>query len=101
MKKIKCFCCYMGMENLHTGGFQPLRGVAFASAGHYGSTVFDPMDGTVLEIAICDVCLEERMELAKRWNGKKMSHGKKNLERPIKKARSALPKATPKRKRLA
>lgn len=25
--------------------------------------------------------------MAKRWNGKKMSHGKKNLPRPIKKPR--------------
>lgn len=25
--------------------------------------------------------------MAKRWNGKKMSHGRKNLVRPIKKVR--------------
>lgn len=31
--------------------------------------------------------LEQKM--AKRWNGKKMSHGKKNLVRPIKKPRQA------------
>jgi hypothetical protein len=27
--------------------------------------------------------------MAKRWNGKKMSHGSKNLPRPLKKPRDA------------
>ena len=36
---------------------QPSGGTAFQSRGHYGSTVFDPMDGTYLEVNICDPCL--------------------------------------------
>lgn len=36
---------------------QPSGGTAFHSSGHYGSTAFDPMDGTYLEINICDPCL--------------------------------------------
>lgn len=34
--------------------------------------------------------------MGKRWNGKKMSHGKKNLERPLKKARD-ITKSKPKK----
>jgi hypothetical protein len=36
---------------------QPYEGTAFTTGGHYGSTVFDPMDGTYLELNICDECL--------------------------------------------
>lgn len=39
-----------------------MGGTAFRIYGHYGSTVFDPMDGSSLEIVICDECLELRME---------------------------------------
>lgn len=38
---------------------QPDGGVAFESYGHYGTTVFDPMDGTRLEVNVCDECLTE------------------------------------------
>lgn len=38
-------------------GNQPHGGTAFHTGGHYGSTVFDPMDGTSLELNICDKCL--------------------------------------------
>lgn len=36
---------------------QPEAGLAFVSHGHYGCTVFDPMDGQKLELNICDDCL--------------------------------------------
>jgi hypothetical protein len=39
---------------------QPLDGVEFTSLGHYGSTVFDPMDGSRLVINVCDACLKAR-----------------------------------------
>lgn len=38
-------------------GNQPHGGTAFSTHGHYGSTVFDPMDGSSLELNICDKCL--------------------------------------------
>lgn len=38
---------------------QPSDGLAFSTRGHYGSTVFDPMDGSSLEINVCDPCLEK------------------------------------------
>ncbi len=36
---------------------QPADGLAFTTTGHYGSTVFDPGDGTMLEINVCDTCV--------------------------------------------
>jgi len=38
---------------------QPYDATSFTTYGHYGSTVFDPMDGTFLEINICDEDLKE------------------------------------------
>lgn len=55
-----CIVCGGSLKNV--GGFeenQPLRGAAFQTSGHYGSAVFDPMDGTFLEINVCDSCLRE------------------------------------------
>lgn len=36
---------------------QPSGGTAFSTQGHYGSTAFDPMDWSELEINVCDECL--------------------------------------------
>ena len=36
---------------------QPEGGTGFVTHGHYGSTVFDPMNGNTLSISICDDCL--------------------------------------------
>lgn len=38
---------------------QPHGGTAFYSPGHYGSTIFDPMDGSTIEITICDSCVSD------------------------------------------
>lgn len=35
-------------------------GTYFRTHGNYGSTVFDPMDGSYLDILICNPCLAER-----------------------------------------
>lgn len=35
----------------------PQGGVVFQSPGQYGSNIFDPMDGSLLEINVCDECL--------------------------------------------
>lgn len=55
----KCLKCGTVLENIQEGRpyIQPLDGLAFMTYGHYGSTIFDPMDGTWLEIAVCDKCL--------------------------------------------
>lgn len=65
-----CFCCDKQMNNweydtpLRDGSstyvrVHPMGGLHFTTYGHYGSRVFDPMDGkgTKLDIAICDECL--------------------------------------------
>lgn len=35
----------------------PYKATAFITRGHYGSTFFDPMDGSYIEINVCDECL--------------------------------------------
>lgn len=52
---MNCFKCEKDLQSLDT--YQPDRAVTFAAEGQYGSTVFDPMDGSFLEIDICDDCL--------------------------------------------
>lgn len=54
---IGCIICGNALQNLDEGGNQPSRGVEFTTYGHYGSQIFDPMDGTGLAINICDPCL--------------------------------------------
>ena len=46
-----------GEEKIH-----PIGGTVFRTYGHYGSTVFDPMDGSYLEIVVCDDCLTTRKD---------------------------------------
>lgn len=57
-----CIKCGSKMDNIAERGFQPMGGTAFSTSGHYGSTVFDPMDSTALEIVICDGCLSAAIE---------------------------------------
>lgn len=38
-------------------GHQPSGGLSFHTYGHYGSSFFDPMDGSAIQIAVCDDCL--------------------------------------------
>lgn len=58
MTDCTCIVCQRPMPNIaEDGTLQPSGGTAFQTRGHYGSTVFDPMDGSMLEIAVCDDCL--------------------------------------------
>ncbi len=41
---------------------QPYDGTTFISHGQYGSTVWDPFDGSYIEINVCDDCLQELAE---------------------------------------
>lgn len=52
-----CIVCRKTLPNIMEDGNQPSGGVAFSSPGHYGSGVFDPMDGSCIEINVCDECL--------------------------------------------
>lgn len=59
MSALSCIVCSEALENVHIGDEenQPYKGTCFFTYGHYGSTAFDPMDGTMLELNICDDCL--------------------------------------------
>ena len=64
MSGIKCVRCEKHLENIQPNiGFQPNDGLAFYTNGHYGSTFFDPMDSTYIEIAVCDICMEHLSEI--------------------------------------
>lgn len=58
-----CLLCGKALENTDTTAEnQPYGGTAFETHGHYGSTAFDPMNGSMLEINVCDPCLREAAE---------------------------------------
>lgn len=54
-----CIVCHAPLEHLNASCTQPSGGLDFVTEGHYGSTVFDPMDETVLHISVCDTCLKK------------------------------------------
>jgi hypothetical protein len=57
---LNCFRCDRLLNNITPSGVQPVDGLAFHSYGHYGTSYFDPLDGTCIQIAVCDECLEDR-----------------------------------------
>jgi hypothetical protein len=60
---LQCIICDTSFESAVPEGFgenQPSEGTVFTSSGQYGSTAFDPLDGSVLEITICDPCLRAK-----------------------------------------
>lgn len=74
--KIPCFCCDKELDNMEYEMHgnkkvfvHPMDGLHFTTHGHYGSTIFDPMDGTTLDIAICDDCVMLRKDKI-RGNGR-------------------------------
>lgn len=67
--KINCIVCAADVENWDIAHpdedvVQPIGGTVFRTYGHYGSTVFDPIDGSFLDIVICDECLKSRLDRA-------------------------------------
>jgi hypothetical protein len=59
---LMCTACLKLLDNLDPVGNQPVKGVEFITYGHYGSTVFDPMNGTQIAINICDACLRRAID---------------------------------------
>jgi hypothetical protein len=59
IKPVSCIACGTELESSvgDSGENQPSDATTFRSYGQYGSTVFDPMDGSFLEINVCDRCL--------------------------------------------
>lgn len=66
--KTNCIICKCEVENWDIAypedetQVHPIDGTVFRTYGHYGSTVFDPMDASYLEVVFCDPCLKERLE---------------------------------------
>lgn len=56
---VHCVCCGKELQNISRDGHQPYDGLAFHTYGHYGSTYFDPMNGSYLQLSICDECVEK------------------------------------------
>jgi hypothetical protein len=62
---LPCIACGRELHNVDDmAGNQPYNGTAFTTHGHYGSTIYDPMDGHYLEINVCDACLALHPERA-------------------------------------
>lgn len=55
---IPCFVCGEELDNIAEPN-QPMGGTEFKTYGHYGSGVFDPMDGSRIIVNICNTCLLE------------------------------------------
>jgi hypothetical protein len=73
---LSCIACQKHLTSAWKGELevknQPWHGTAFLTHGHYGSTVFDPMDGSSLEISVCDDCLQtaaKRRQVLYHHNG--------------------------------
>lgn len=66
--KTNCIICAKEVKNwdeIYPEGntkIHPIGGTAFRTYGHYGSSVFDPMDAAYMEIVICCNCLKPRIE---------------------------------------
>jgi len=56
---IKCGCAVENWDDVDPDTIQPIGGTVFRTYGHYGSSVFDPMDGTYMEIVVYDECLRD------------------------------------------
>ena len=66
--KICCCGCDKELEQFSwkgKKGYHPNGGLEFVTYGHYGSTQFDPMDGSTLRLVICDECIEFALAVGK------------------------------------
>ena len=70
-KALPCIVCGRELFNVVEGSVnQPSDGLSFSSHGAYGSTVFDPMDGSHLEINVCDKCLMRQGDRKRVYAGR-------------------------------
>lgn len=75
--KVSCFVCDKELDNMEYDNVEihPMDGLHFRTYGHYGSAIFDPMNGSYLDIAICDKCVAERSEKVKGSGKKDFGNG--------------------------
>lgn len=65
---IKCIRCDKELEEFGWSthkGYHPDGGLEFVTYGHYGSTFFDPMDGSTIRVVLCDDCTSYAIEAEK------------------------------------
>lgn len=77
MHPVSCIVCHKRLEEAIPDSVnQPYKATTFMTQGHYGSTFFDPMDGSYLEINVCDECLEKARSDEKivHYTGNKVKH---------------------------
>jgi hypothetical protein len=68
---LPCIVCSKTLSNVFEDvENQPNDGLTFMSHGQYGSTEFDPMDGTYIEINVCDECLVAAREKGNVLHGR-------------------------------
>ena len=66
--KTNCIVCKSEVDNWDIAypedkpQVHPIGGTVFRTYGHYGSTVFDPMDASYMEVVVCDECLKDRLD---------------------------------------
>jgi len=73
-RALSCIVCDKGLSNVFPDvENQPSGGVHFSSYGNYGSTVFDEVDGSYLEINICDDCMKRASEQGKVMSARRVT----------------------------
>jgi hypothetical protein len=56
---LPCIVCNAAVENIDDSfANSPHAATTFETHGHYGSTIFDPMNGSFLVLNVCDKCIE-------------------------------------------
>lgn len=72
IEALPCIVCGVVLKNVSQDvDNQPDRGLAFMTEGHYGSQVFDPMNGELLEITVCDECIAQAGEQGRVHTGRR------------------------------
>ncbi len=61
MQPLTCIVCDYQPDTAYNGceNNQPYKATAFTTHGHYGSTFFDSMGSSSIEINVCDDCLRK------------------------------------------
>lgn len=91
---VRCVMCDKELRNCGDpfSENQPVEGTAFRSYGHYGSTAFDAMDGSWIEVNFCDPCLRAasvrlRVGMGRSWrpvSGEGVGRiGREYVQRPM------------------
>jgi hypothetical protein len=59
---LPCIVCGEDLHGLDHRQNHPNNGLEFTATGHYGTRVFDPMNGDRLAINVCDPCMDIAIE---------------------------------------